>query len=194
MPDRQERLPLVLFGLFLALCVTFALTFVIEEVPFEDIPLPSGGVERVTTGHGTTHDQFPSMDHAGPGGERRGAVWWLGLSFGLLQLAIIFGCLALPVKRLALIRTPLALCGLVLAAIFVAMAVSYRGYAGDGMPALIFSLPIPTAWFLYAFWPAQFFVVALYVLLFSRAFVTPVDIARFREILAKRRLEETTKT
>ena len=190
MPDRPDRLPLILFGLLLALCVTFALTYVIEELPFEDIPLPNGGVERVTTGHGTTHDQFPSMDHAGPGSERRGPVWWLGLSFGLLQLALIFGCLALPVRRLALIRTPLVLCGIVLAAISVVIAVSYRGYAGDGMPPLIFSLPVPTAWFLYAFWPAQFIVVALYVLLFSRAFVTPVDMTRFREIVAARRRHE----
>jgi uncharacterized membrane protein YhaH (DUF805 family) len=190
MADRTDRLPLILFGLLLALCIVFALTFVIEEVPFEDITLPSGEIERVTTGHGATHDRFPSMDHAGPGGERRGPVWWLGLSFGLLQLALIMGCLALPVRRLALVRTPLVVCGFVLAAIFVAMAVSYRGYAGDGMPPLVLSLPIPTAWFLYAFWPAQFLVVALYVLLFRRAFLTPTDMERFREIVAARRRHE----
>ena len=144
----------------------------------------------MTTGHGTTHAQFPSMEHAGPAGERRGPVWWLGLSFGLLQLALIMGCLALPVRRLALIRTPLIIGGIVLAAIFVMMAVSYRGYAGDGAPSLVLSLPIPTAWFLYAFWPAQFVLVALYVLLFRRAFVTPEDMTRFREIVEARRRHE----
>ena len=187
MAAQPSRLPLLLFGLLLALCVVLALAFVIEEVPFEDVPTAAGeGMERVYTGHGTAHSRFPSMDHGGPGGERRGPVWWLGLSFGLLQLGLIFGCLALPVKRLERVRTPLVLCGIVLAAIFVVMAVTYRGYVGDATPPLLLSLPIPTAWFLYAFWPAQFLVVALYVLVYHRSIVTSRDMARFREILAAR--------
>ena len=179
----SSKLPLILFALLLALCVVLALTFIIEEVPFEDVPSPNGGVERVHTGHGTAHSRFPSMDHGGPGGERLGLVWWLGLSFGLLQLGLIVGCLALSVKRLERVRTPLVLCGIVLAAMFVAMAVTYRGYVGAATPPLLFSLPIPTAWFLYAFWPAQFLVVALYVLVYHRSIVTSQDMARFREIL-----------
>ena len=31
------RLPTIVFGLLVALCVVLALTFVIEEVPFEDV-------------------------------------------------------------------------------------------------------------------------------------------------------------
>ncbi len=186
--QRSATLPLVLFGLLLALCVVLALTFVIEEVPFEDVTLPSGAVERVHTGHGIAHSRFPSMDHAGSGGERDGPAWWLGLSFGLLQLALIIGCLALPVKRLEQVRTPLVLCGSVLAVIFVVMAVTYRGYVGDATPPLLLSLPIPTAWFLYVFWPAQFLVVVLYVRMYHQSIVTTEDLARFREILATRRL------
>jgi len=190
--QRSSRLPIFLFGVLLALCVVLALSFVIEEVPFEDVSAATGGgVERVYTGHGTTHGRFPSMDHGGPGGERLGPAWWLGLSFGLLQLALILGCLALPVRRLDRIRTPLVLIGLVLAAIFVVMAVTYRGYVGDDAPPLVFSLPIPTAWFLYVFWPAQFLVVALYVVVYERSIVTRQDMARFREILAKRRVHTT---
>jgi uncharacterized membrane protein YhaH (DUF805 family) len=185
----SATLPIVLFGLLLALCVVLALTFVIEEVPFEDVTLPSGAVERVHTGHGIAHSRFPSMDHAGSGGERDGPAWWLGLSFGLLQLALIIGCLALPIKRLAQVRTPLMLCGIVLALLFVGMAVTYRGYVGDATPSLFLGLPIPTAWFLYAFWPAQFLVVVLYVLVYDRSLVTSQDMKRFRELLAKRRLD-----
>jgi len=185
-----SRIPVVLFGLLLALCVVMALTFVIEEVPFEDRSSPGGGVERVHTGHGTAHPRFPSMDHAGSAGARQGPAWWLGLSFGLLQLALIIGCLALPVKRLAAIRTRLMLCGGVLAILFVLIAVTYRGYVGDAAPSLFLGLPIPTAWFLYAFWPAQFLVVVLYVLAYDRSIVTSRDMTRFRAILAKRRLEQ----
>ena len=41
----------------------------------------------------------------------------------------------------------------------------------------------------YAFWPAQFLVVVLYVLVYDRSIVTGQDMTRFREILAKRRVE-----
>jgi hypothetical protein len=108
----------------------------------------------------------------------------------LLQLALIIGCLALPVKRLEQVRTPLILCGSVLAAVFVVMAVTYRGYVGDATPPLLLSLPIPTAWFLYVFWPAQFLVVVLYVRVYHRSIMTAEDLARFGEILAKRRLDK----
>ena len=47
------------------------------------------------------------------------------------------------------------------------------------------ALPVPTAWFLYGFWPAQFLVVGLYVLLFDREIVTRRDLDRFREIVAR---------
>ena len=49
------------------------------------------------------------------------------------------------------------------------------------------SLPAPTAWFLYGFWPAEFLVVTLYVLVFSRSIATREDMERFRGIVAARR-------
>ncbi len=182
------KLPAILFGLLLALCVVLALAFVIEEVPFEDVPSAArGGVERVYTGHGTAHDRFPSMDHGGAGAERHGPILWLAWSFGMLQLALIVGCLALGVKRISHVRAPLIACGVVFAAIFTMMVVTYRGYLGDAGQSLFLSLPAPTAWFLYGFWPAEFLVVTLYVLLFSRSIVTDEDLRRFREIVATRR-------
>ena len=82
-------------------------------------------------------------------------------------------------------RAGLAAGGLVLALIVTMMVVSYRGYLADPDAAFL-ALPAPTAWFLYGFWPAQFLVVGLYVLLFDREIVTRHDLDRFREILARR--------
>ena len=188
MMERPSRLPLILFGLLLALCVVLALAFVIEEVPFEDVPSSAGGgVERVYTGHGTTHSRFPSMNHGGAGPERHRPILWLAWSFGLLQLALIVGCLALGVKHLERGWAPLAVCGVVLGLILTMMVVTYQGYLDDVGSPLFFALPVPTAWFLYGFWPAQFLVVTLYVLVFGRSIVTREDMERFRGIVAANR-------
>ena len=188
MMERPLRLPLILFGLLLALCVVLALAFVIEEVPFEDVPSATGrGVERVYTGHGTTHSSFPSMNHGGAGAERHGPILWLAWSFALLQLALIMGCLALGLKHLERVWAPLAVCAIVLGLIFTMMVVTYQGYLDDAGGRLFFSLPAPTAWFLYGFWPAEFLVVTLYVLVFSRSIATREDMERFRGIVAARR-------
>ena len=183
--ERPSRLPLVLFGLLLALCVVLTLAFIIEEVPFEVVPSATdGGVERLHTGHGTAHGRFPSMDHGGAGPERHTPIFWLALSFGLLQIALIVGCLALGVKHLERVRAPLVACGVFFTFIFTMMVVTYRGYLDEVAHPLFFSLPAPTAWFLYGFWPAEFLVVTLYVLVFSRSIVTREDVKRFREVVA----------
>ena len=188
MMERPSRLPLILFGLLLALCVVLALAIVIEEVPFEDVPSSAGGgVERVYTGHGTTHSRFPSMNHGGAGPERHRPILWLAWSFGLLQLALIVGCLALGVKHLERVWAPLAVCGVVLGLILTMMVVTYQGYLDDVGSPLFFALPVPTAWFLYGFWPAQFLVVTLCVLVFGRSIVTREDMERFRGIVAANR-------
>jgi len=188
MMARPPRLPLILFGLLLALCVVLALAFVIEEVPFEDVPSAArGGVERVYTGHGTAHSSFPSMNHGGAGSERHRPILWLAWSFGLLQLALIVGCLALGVKHLERVWPPLAAYSIVLGLILTMMVVTYQGYLDESGSPLFFSLPAPTAWFLYGFWPAQFLVVTLYVLVFSRSIVTREDMERFRGIVAAKR-------
>ena len=188
MVERPPTLPRILFGLLLALCVVLALAFVIEEVPFEDVPSAAGGgMERVYTGHGTTHSRFPSMNHGGAGAERHRPILWFAWSFGLLQLALIVGCLALGVRHLERVRAPLAACGVVLGLMLTMMVVTYQGYLDDVDSPLFFSLPVPTAWFLYGFWPAEFLVVALYVLVFPRSIVTREDMERFRGLVAANR-------
>ena len=181
MPERSSRLPIVLFGLLLALCLTLALAAAVEPAASGDGPGPDRSAGAVSAS-GATHPQFLSMDHGGSGPRRHGPVLGLAWAFGILQLALVVGCLALGVRR-ARVRAPLAAAGLVLAVIVTMMVVSYRGYLTDPSAAFL-ALPVPTAWFLYAFWPAQFLVVGLYVLLFDREIVTPRDMDRFREILA----------
>ena len=188
MAERTLRLPLFLFGLLLALCVVLVLAFVIEEAPFKEVPSATGGgVERLYNGHGTAHGRFPSMDHGGAGAERHRPIWWLAWSFGLLQIALIVGCLALGVKQTGPVRALLAACGIVFALIFTMMMVTYLGYLDEVTHPLFFSLPAPTAWFFYGFWPAEFLVVMLFVLVFSRSIVTREDMERFRKVVAASR-------
>ncbi len=184
MPDRSSPLPIVLFGLLLALCLTLVLAVAVVEPPASgNPPRPEGSVEAVSAS-GAAHARFPSMDHGGSGPRRHGPVLVLGWAFGILQLALVVGCLALGVRR-GRMRARLVSGGLVLALIVTMMVVSYRVYLDD--PAAEFlALPVPTAWFLYGFWPAQFLIVGLYVLRFDREIVTRRDLDRFREILARR--------
>ena len=182
MSERSPRLPIVVFGLLLALCVTLGVAAVVEPVASRGGPEPDAGAGAVSAS-GATHQRFPSMDHGGSGPRRHGPVLGLAWAFGILQLALVVGCLALGVRR-DRVRARLVAGGLVLALIVTMMVVSYGGYLDDP-DASFLALPVPTAWFLYGFWPAQFLVVGLYVLLFDREIVTPRDLGRFREILAR---------
>ena len=182
MSESSSRLPVVLFGLLLALCVTLVLAIAVEPAGSGDGSSAERSGQTVSASGGT-HPRFPSMDHGGSGPARHGPVLVLAWAFGILQLALVVGCLALGVRR-DRVRARLAAGGLVLAVIVTMMVVSYRGYLDDP-DAVFLALPMPTAWFLYGFWPAQFLVVGLYVLLFDREIVTRRDLDRFREILAR---------
>ncbi len=183
MRERSSWLPIVLFGLLLALCLTLALAVAAGAGASGDGPGGDGSAGEPSVS-GATHPRFPSMDHGGSGLLRHEPVLGLGWAFGILQLALVVGCLALGVRQ-DRVRVPLAAIGFLIAATVTMMVVSYRGYLVDPAPVFL-ALPVPTAWFLYGFWPAQFLVVGLYVLLFDRAIVTRQDMDRFREILARR--------
>ena len=182
MAEQSSRLPVVLFGLLLALCLILVLAIAVEPAASGDGSGRDGSIGAVSAS-GATHPRFPSMDHGGSGPRRHGPVLGLAWAFGILQLALVVGCLALGVGR-GRMRARLAAGGLVVALILTMMVVSYRGYLADPDAAFL-ALPAPTAWFLYGFWPAQFLVVGLYVLLFDREIVTGRDLYRFREILAR---------
>ena len=187
MRQGSVNLPIVLFGILVGLCLVTGVAFVIEETPYEDAPAPGGGVQRVRAGHGVTHPAFASMDHGGPGAERHAPILWLAWVFGLLQLALIVGCLMLGLRPAGRARYRLAACGVLLGVLFTLMVATYRGYLDAAAPLPFLALPAPTAWFLYGFWPAQFLVVALYARVFRRAVLTGEQSARFRAILAAAR-------
>ena len=186
MATRSDRLPLVLFALLVGMCVVFALTFVITERPHDEVVGAGGVVERVPLGHGSPHATYPSMDHGGDGPARAAPVLPLAWAFAVLQLAFIFGSLLLGVRHPARIRTPLVMSGVTLAVLLTLMFVTYARDAGDTAAPQVLGLPVPTAWFVYGFWPAEFLVVALFVLYFGRAVVTPDGMRRYRQILAER--------
>ena len=183
----RANFPIVLFGILVGLCLVTGAAFVIEETPYQDVPAAGGGIERMRAGHGVTHPAFASMDHGGSGAERHGPILWLAWAFGLLQLALIFGCLMLGLRPAGRARYPLAACGVLLGVLFTMMVVAYRGYLDTAAPLPFLALPAPTAWFLYGFWPAQFLVVALYARVFRHAVLTDEQSARFRAILAAAR-------
>ena len=184
---RRADLPIVLFGILVALCFVTGIAFVIEETPYEDVPAPGGGVQRVRAGHGVTHAEFASMDHGGSGTARHAPILWLAWTFGLLQLALIVGCLMLGLGPAGRARYRLAACGILLGVLFTMMVATYRSYLDTAAPLPFLALPAPTAWFLYGFWPAQFLVVALYARVFRHAVMTGEQLARFRAILAAAR-------
>ena len=184
---RRANLPIVLFGILVALCFVTGVALFIEETPYEDVPAAGGGVQRIRAGHGVTHPEFASMDHGGSGAERHAPILWLAWAFGLLQLALIVGCLMLGLGPAGRARYRLAACGVLLGVLFTMMVATYRGYLDAAAPLPFLALPTPTAWFLYGFWPAQFLVVALYARVFRRAVMTGEQSARFRAILAAAR-------
>ena len=66
MNDPSSKLPVLLFGLLLALCATVCVAFLLGEIPVEEVSTPGGREQRTYLGHGVTHPVFPSMNHGGP--------------------------------------------------------------------------------------------------------------------------------
>ena len=90
MAEQSSRLPVVLFGLLLALCLTLVLAIAVEPAASGDGPGADGSAEAVSAS-GATHAQFPSMDHGGSGSSRHRPVLGLAWAFGILQLALVVG-------------------------------------------------------------------------------------------------------
>lgn len=174
------KLPWLLFGLLLAMCVVVAGLFTLDETP----PGQTAGF---------AHARFPEMDQGGAGHERHTPVLWLAWSFAALQTIFLVACLALgvpPGVRRRRLARPLVVGGVLLAGIVTMMFLSYQQYLAEETHVLVFSFPTTTAWYLYGFWPFQLFFVVLYVTVFSRTIVTADDRAAFEKILiTRRRLE-----
>ena len=66
------------------------------------------------------------------------------------------------------------------------MVVAYARSLQEPVPQLWWALPVPTAWLVYLFWPAQLVFVVLFVATFDRWYWTADDERRLREIVADR--------
>lgn len=183
----------ILFALLLAMSAVIALMLFMEEVPFEEIPDEAGdeaAVRKVYRGHGYTHERLPSMDQGGPGKARHEKILWPGLVFGILTLLFMTTLLVFGARRDEApgpLAAPIAVGGILWAAIFAMLVLSYRGYMAEETHSLFLALPKPTAWFVYGFWPFQFFFMVIYIAAFRRLLVTDDDVARFQEILAAKK-------
>lgn len=188
------KLPWILFALSLSMCVLLGVVFSIEEEPFEEVASEDGTtVEKVYKGHGFPHPEFPAMQAGGPGAPRHEKILWLGWVFAILQVAFLVTCLALGASRKGRVgpfAVPLALGGLLMAAVFTFLILSYRAYMTEDSHSLFLSLPRPTAWMVYGVWGFPVFFMLLYILTFKRWFMTEEDLERFREIVAAKRRDD----
>ena len=179
------KLEWVLFGLLLAMCLVVGAAFVIG---YDATVVTESGVSYPRAGY--PHPQFPSMDVGGPGAPRHAPVLWVAWSFAALQTAFLVACLAFGARRrerVGRIGGALAAGGLVLVGIVTMIVVSYGRFMTAETRGLVLGLPAPTAWYLYVFWPFEFFFVLVFVLAFRRSFVDADTMVRFRALLASRR-------
>lgn len=179
------KLHWLLFGLLLAMCAAVGAAFLVAGGP-----LPAAADGAAFPRAGFPHPEFPSMDAGGPGAARHGPVIAIAWLFAVLQAAFLVGCLAFGVRRrerVGPIGWRLAGCGIGLGGILTVMVLTYAGYMASPAPGLVLGLPVPTAWYLYVFWPFQFAFVLVFVLAFRGAVVDEKILARFRAIVDARR-------
>ncbi len=179
------KLEWVLFSLLLAMCLAVGAAFVIGHdatVVAED----GASYHRA----GFPHPEFPSMDAGGPPAPRHAPILWVAWSFAALQSAFLAACLAFGARRrerVGRIGVALAAGGLAFIGIVTVMVASYGSFMTAGTRSLVLSVPAPTAWYLYVFWPFEFFFVVVFVLAFRRSFVDADTMARFQALVATRR-------
>lgn len=181
----EMKLEWVLFGLLLAMCLAVGAAFVIGH---DATVVAEGGVSYPRAGF--PHPLFPSMDAGGPPAPRHAPILWVAWSFAVLQTAFLVACLAFGARRrerVGRIGVALAAGGLVLVGIVTVMVASYGRFMAADSPELVLALPAPTAWYLYLFWPFEFFFVLVFVLAFRRSFVDADTMVRFHALLASRR-------
>lgn len=183
----------LLFLFLLGMCVVVAAAFFVEERPYQDVTAPEGGTARVYEGHGVTHAEYETMQAGGDGAARGGTIIWVGLAFGLLQIAFFVTAIAFggrKANRVGPLRTPIILFGLIYAAVFTAMVIAYRGYTETANPALYLNLPAPTAWMMYGVWGFPLVFMFLYLARFDDWTFTDADLERFKALVAEQQHQE----
>lgn len=187
------RLEGLLFLYLIAMCAVVVAAFFIEERPFKEVPGENGaGPTRVYLGHGVTHDAFNTIEIGGDSA-RHDRILWLGLAFGLLQVAFFVTGIAFggrKADKVGPLRWPLIVFGLIYAAVFTALVVSYRGYAHTTEHSLYLNLPAPTAWMIYGIWFFPLVFMFLYIVRFNDWTFTDADLERYKAIVAERQSQE----
>lgn len=185
MKEERMKLPWIIFGLLLMMCGAMVSLFVTPEPTI----VIHEGEDPVPSGHGIPHPQIGTMLVGGDSLARyapiRPATWIFALSMvcfftSLLALA------SLKEGRFSKLNW-LLFAGLsVQMFAMVGMLVSYESYIGDATVRLYGGFPTPTAWMLYALWPAPLLFVVFYVAAFDRWTFRPEDEKAFKEILQRR--------
>ena len=139
--------------------------------------------------YGSPHPDFPGMLHGGPGPERHDGILWIGWMFGLLQIALFVTLMIIGARRAGRPRgatAPLLLCGVIQAAVWTSIVLTYRGSIQDGAGPFILAFPIPSAILLYVLWPLMGLFTLCFVIGFKRWVLSDEDLAAFERLAAER--------
>lgn len=168
------RLAPALFAMVLAMCLVVGVALLIPET---------------RGGHGFAHPEHPGMFQVPSGEIRHGDVLWLGWAFGILQIAFYVGLMALGARKgndLRGLGQPLLWGALAYAVTWTILFLTYNDYLTDPAPELFLGLPIPTAIFLYVFYPLPLLFVVLFISGYKRWVLTDTDLLEYRALLASR--------
>lgn len=168
-------LPKFAFCLLLSMCVVVGIAIATGEFVSTDAPAPP-------------------LERSAPGVHGDGVSTGLGWVLGVLEIVFFVLCLSLAVSRRRQHWAAFVLGGLIHLAVFTALVIADVRYADGGDTSLFLSFPLPTAWMLYALWPAPLFFMAWYWINFDRHVLRPEDMARFREIVEANRQQRESES
>lgn len=162
-----------LLAILLALCLTIALVFVIEE--------PENA-------HGFKHATFQqAMLQGGSGIERHATARWLGLVYGTLQIIFIVSCLLFGVPKATKAKVTLICCGGAVVSVFGLLVITDYFYVRSEAPMFLLGFPLPTAVMLYGIWGVPLIFVLFFVIRFDQWILKPEELERFETLLAEKR-------
>ena len=178
------KLEHVIFALLIALCALFGLLLLVEEAP---------------NSRGVPHAQMSTLLQGGDGLDRHGDLLFIGWLFGALVIALFFSLMLLGLRRSGREVSGKLTLGVSLTAylaVFTALFLSYRSYArdaaaGDAVPELVGSFPLPSAWMLYGVWVVPVIFIVLFIVRFDRWILSSSDLDEFHSLVANRRSEES---
>lgn len=194
------KLPMLMGLLALGLTLVLAASFFIEEQPAVEVVNDDGSTSIKYLGHGIDHPTHPKTEDGvaimlagGPGEERAEPILGLAFVFGLLEIAFFMSCLAFGSRRngkVGPIVKYIVAGGIVYAGAFIGLITAYRNYMSSDTLTTFGNLPTPTAWMMYALWPAPVFFLLVFIFGFQRFIWNDEDEAAFRAIVAEKQAEE----